>query len=185
MVELHRTSLFHARLCSRSIQAATRGRSLRVSRRITQSCNCVSKLRYPSLLLMMSCSSLLSFVGGMSLSICRSTALILGTEDSFWAFNTMLRLLLPGSCTLGAVVRATSSLSQRLAATYCLNHSSHRSCHSNSIWVAPCSTLYSISGREEGIEALNEVWMTSKEVGNAADDTRCVNASCSQLSHQF
>src|SRR5450432_3862532 len=120
-----------------------------------------------------------------SLSLARTirwcSAPRLWAEDSFRALNGVLRLLLPIASTLSSVVwiiytqlsvwKSTTSSCDRLY------RCSHRGCHPDCIWIVSCSTFDAITRRKEGVEALNEIWVTSKKFGNTIYDARSVNSS--------
>lgn len=110
MIELNWTALFEAWLRTTSIHVrllTTWGRCMRIPGRMTQGrCDSACQLRHTSLLLLMSCCRcLLRLIAGMRLVLIetRSSVLILRAENSFRAFDAMLRLL-PVSGTLVPVI---------------------------------------------------------------------------------
>jgi hypothetical protein len=53
----------------------------------------------------------------------------------------------------------------------------HRRSYANTIWVIAKTTLDAVTWRKESIEALNQIWMPSEEVGDAVNNTRGINTS--------
>jgi hypothetical protein len=42
-------------------------------------------------------------------------------------------------------------------------------------------TLNAITGRKEGVESLDEIWITSEECGDAINDARSIDATISEV----
>lgn len=178
MVKFNRASLFKSWLSS-TIQ---RGRRLCVSGRMIQYASSIRELRgTPLLLLMDCCSGLLVVCRVLRRRLVvwyRSIPLSRWAEHSFGTLDAVLRLL-PAPSSLCAIVATTlihcgfgkspSGSSYRL---YCR---SHWRCYSNCIRIVARTALNTVTWGEEGIESLNEIWMSSKEFRYSVYNSRCVD----------
>lgn len=159
MVELNRAPFLKARLRSTTIHVrllGARSRCMRIPGRVPKCrCDSVRQLRHaPLLLLMSSCSCLLCFIARMRLVLIetRASILVLGAEDSFGAFNAMLRLL-PVSGTLVPVIRIVRTAltnrticeGQATAPGYRLDCCAHRGSYSDGVWIIPRTAFDAIS----------------------------------------
>ena len=159
MVELNRTPFLKARLRTTSIHVrllGARSWGMCAPWRMSQCCcDSVCQLRHtPLLLLMSSCSCLLRFITRMRLVLIKTLApiLVLGAEDSFGAFNAMLRLLpvsgtlVPVICTVRtALANRTICEGQAAGPRYRLDCCAHRSSYSDGVWIIPGTAFDAIS----------------------------------------
>lgn len=107
------------------------------------------------------------------------------TEVGLWALYTVLnllrRLLLPTTRALAAewLSRPRSALRrfrQGIApAADGMDSRPGRRRHSNTVWVVLETAFDSVTGRKEGVEALDQVRMASKQLRDSADDPRSVD----------
>src|SRR5271154_813431 len=92
----------------------------------------------------------------------------------------MLRLLLPISSSLRVIRIINTDRSRVGQCSPCpcdrLHSCSHWRCDSDCVRIVACTTLDTIAWRKEGVKALDEVWVASKELGDAIYNTWGVNS---------
>lgn len=102
-------------------------------------------------------------------------------ECCFGTLYTMLRALLrPLSCSLGKQTLPWHWCSVAVNdTTACdrLNGCTHRCRDTNRVGVAIMPTLDPVTGRQERVEALNEIWVPSEQFRHTIDDARCIDTA--------
>lgn len=102
-------------------------------------------------------------------------------ERGLWAFDAVLRPLLPLSTTLREDGRITPSRPMAIALVSAtgnrLNRCAHGGCDSDCIRVISSTTFDPITGRQESVKSLDEIRVTSEELRDAVDHSRCVDST--------
>lgn len=107
------------------------------------------------------------------------------TEVCFWAFYAVLNLLwwllLPATRTLATkwLPRPRGRLRrfrQSIASTANgMDSRTGRCGHSNAVWVILEAAFYPVPGREEGVEALDQVRMAGKQLRDSTNNSRSID----------
>ena len=102
-------------------------------------------------------------------------------ELCLWALDAVLRsLLLPLAATFGEERLATCSWPVAIAlistSSDGLDRGAHRRGNSDCIGIVAGTTLDTITGRQEGVESLDQIGMPCEELRYSVDNPWCINA---------
>ena len=110
------------------------------------------------------------------------TVLHRSTEVGFGAFDAVLRSLLPLPATLREQRLRRAAVTVALTSRDGLHRGAHGSGDTDCVWVIASTALNPVARGQEGVEPLNEVWVSRKELGHAINHTGRIDAfSCQSL----